>query len=126
MAEAPYKLLIVDGDQDYRQALAEALSRRYHVSQAGSLKEARQLIVSQAFDLAITELRLPDASGLTLLAGLRKQRPNGRVLVLTAKGSIPSAVEAMRQGAIDYLLKPPLGFVGDEVELILELEFVKQ
>ncbi len=100
------KLLIVDGDINYCQTLAKRLSRRYQVSIATTAKEAQLQIPSQKFDLAIIEQRLPDANGLSLLEFLRSQAPHCRVLMLTLKGNISSAVEAMRLGALDYLPKP--------------------
>ncbi len=100
------RLLIVDGDQPFRQSLACQLAPLYRITEASCLQEAHPIIKSQVFDLAITELKLGDASGLDMIKLIQQSLPMCRVMILTAAGSISSAVEAMRLGAIDYQIKP--------------------
>jgi two-component system response regulator PilR (NtrC family) len=73
---------------------------------AETLNEARALLKRQPFNFCITDLRLPDGSGLELVAQIQKQRPNLPVAVITAHGNVESAVEALKLGAFDFVSKP--------------------
>jgi two-component system response regulator GlrR len=100
-------VLIIDDDQGLLKLLSMRLtSMGFDVTprhEAGAaLEEARV----RPFDLAITDLRLAEQDGLAVMEELRKVQPDLPVLILTAHGSIPSAVEAMRKGAVGYLTKP--------------------
>jgi two-component system response regulator RegA len=104
---AALHLLLIDDDALFVEALARAMrSRGFEVTVCTSATKAKSLIAGIAPDLAIVDLRLPDGSGLCLVSELRRCSPTTRVLVLTGYGSIASAVEAMKLGAVNYLCKP--------------------
>ncbi len=100
-------LLLVDDDDTFRERLAVSFRRRgYGVFTASNVPEARTVIMNQLPDLAVIDLKMPGENGLQLVRELHDLSPDIRVLVLTGYGSIATAVEAMRLGAIDYLTKP--------------------
>jgi DNA-binding NtrC family response regulator len=98
----------VDDDEDACRVLAEVLAREaYEVSRALSAREALEVVDKSApFDAVLTDLRMPEASGLDLLAELRRRDPEALVLVLTAFGDATGAGEAIRAGAYDFISKP--------------------
>jgi DNA-binding response OmpR family regulator len=101
------KILIVDDEAGIRFSLEETLSRDgYQVTTAESGEAALACVAAQPFDLVLIDLRLPGMGGMELLAALRQQAPDSVVIVLTAHASLETAVEALRQGAHDYLFKP--------------------
>lgn len=106
--DAPsHRLLLVDDDVTFCQVLAQALCRRgYAVSVAHNVVEARQLLVQIQPDYAVIDLKLPGPSGLTLIAHLKQQVADVRIVVLTGYASIATAVEAVKLGATQYLAKP--------------------
>lgn len=107
MTGEPKTLLLVDDDDRLRERLAIALRERgLTVWSAPDPPTALRLAASTCPDLALLDLRMPGGSGLQLLAQLREACPKIEVVVLTGYGSIATAVEAMRLGAIDYLTKP--------------------
>lgn len=100
-------LLVVDDDAAFREVLARALRRRGNqVTLAASVDEALAVFAENDFDAAIVDLRMPESSGLQLIAQLRSQDPEIRILMLTGFASIATAVEAMKLGATHYLPKP--------------------
>ncbi len=110
------RILVVDDEEGVRTFLADALSAVGHdVTQAGDGQTALAALAQRAFHLAITDLRMPIVDGMELLRAIRRDHPETEVIVLTAHGSIESAVEAMKEGAFDYLQKP----VGSPAELRL-------
>jgi len=101
------KLLIVDDDSEIRDFLHEGLSKSgYSIFLAENAEVALRLFSSHPFDLVITDVRLPGLDGLQLLENLKSQAVYTPVILMTGFGSIQNAVEAMRKGAFDYLLKP--------------------
>jgi DNA-binding NtrC family response regulator len=101
------RILIVEDDNSFRKCLEEDLrGKRYNVFPARSLHEARELLARETFDVLLTDLRLPDGSALDLLKELeaRPQRP--LTIVMTGHASVESAVDSMRHGAFEYLVKP--------------------
>ena len=105
--EAPRSLvLVVDDEPAQRQFLRKSLDRDFEVVAAASGEEAVQLLEKRSFNLVITDQRMPGLDGLGLLGWIRENAPETPVIMLTAFGTITSAVEAVKQGAEDYLTKP--------------------
>jgi DNA-binding response OmpR family regulator len=100
-------VLIVDDEEKLRMTLSRILSKAgFAVTTAASGEEALNLTQAGAFDLAFIDLMMPGIGGMALLAEFRKHYPDMPVLILTAHATLDSAIEAVRQGARDYLLKP--------------------
>jgi DNA-binding NtrC family response regulator len=102
-------LLVVEDNATLRRAIARALSARCErVEEADSCAAARDRIAQadDAFTVVLTDLRLSDGSGLEVLAAARAREPRSAVVLMTAHGSVEAAVEAMREGAVDFLQKP--------------------
>lgn len=107
MVDPPAKILIVDDEPGIRFFLQELLERDGHeVIALESGEAALERITSEAFALALVDLKLEDMSGIDLLAILNQRSPDTVVIVLTAHASLETAVEALRQGAHNYLFKP--------------------
>jgi DNA-binding NtrC family response regulator len=100
------KILIVDDEPAQRQLLTAALNRDYHVVAASNGQEATQLLNTRSYDLVITDERMPLMGGLELIRWIREREPDLPILVLTAYGSVETAVEAIKLGAQEYLTKP--------------------
>lgn len=111
-------ILLVDDEPLMRLSMVDALEAiGYDVHAAASGTEGIDAIWHKRFDLVITDLRLPGADGLTVLKAAKDKAPETEVVVITAHGSVDTAVGAMKLGAIDYLTKP---FQMDELLLIVE------
>ncbi len=101
------RILVVEDRDTLRRLVERALVQEgYEVTTAASAEEAEQLLESSHFDLVLTDLKLPGADGLALLAKVRAQGLATPVVVLTAYGTVETAVEAMKLGAADFLEKP--------------------
>ncbi len=101
------RILIVDNDGPHAQAVAESLARvGYDCTVATSGTEGAQLIEREGFDIVITDLMMSDVGGLEILARAKDDLPDAEVILVTGHGTVPSAVQAMQQGAFNYLLKP--------------------
>jgi two-component system response regulator AtoC len=104
------RILVVDDEEGIRAFLADSLVTEGHdVLKASDGAEAAALIQRQTFHLMITDLRMPGMDGLALLERARRDVPEMEVVVLTAHGTVDTAVEAMKLGAADYLEKPLSG-----------------
>ena len=100
-------VLVVDDDPTTRETLADFFTGLgFAVRTAASATEGRQAAAAHSPDVAVVDLRLPDASGLTLFEALRADDPELAVVFLTGYADVPSAVRAMRDGAADFLEKP--------------------
>src|SRR5512134_760998 len=100
-------ILIVDDEASLRQTLARILQRAdYEVTTTASGDEALKLLSQHSFDLIYLDIRMPDISGLEVLKTIHAKLPELPVILFTAQPDLNSAVEALRSGAIDYLLKP--------------------
>ena len=110
------KILVVDDEEGVRAYLAEALTGAGHdVTTAASGDEALTRLAGQAFQLVLTDLRMPGTDGMTVVRRVRAEQPETEIIVLTAYGTVESAVEAIKLGAFDYLQKP----IGSPAELRL-------
>ena len=111
-------LLIVDDERSIREACREvAHSLGFTAYVADSAEHAFRLLDNQAFDAILLDLRLPGAGGLEALRHIKELRPEVIVVVVTGYGTVQSAVQAMKNGAYDYVTKP---FSVDELKLLLE------
>ncbi|MEI8256014.1 MAG: response regulator [Deltaproteobacteria bacterium] len=111
-------LLIVDDDRPFREALSAAFTRRgYDVRTAASCDEARMVLETFTPERVTLDLRMPGESGLELIAELKRADPETAVVILTGYGSIPTAIEAVKRGAVDYLTKP---VEPDQIEAAFE------
>ncbi len=100
-------ILIVEDEQVLRESLAGLLEEEgYDVVQAPNGKDAYDLVVQRPVDLVLSDVRMPEMDGLTLLGHLKQLAPETPVIMITAYGTVDSAVEAMKAGGWDYLLKP--------------------
>ena len=99
-------VLIVDDERHTREGLQQALEDNFDVSVAGSADEAFNLMEAESYDVIVTDLRMPGKSGLKVIDKALTLPNRPAVLMMTAYGSIDTAVEAMRRGAVDFLTKP--------------------
>ena len=101
------RILIVDDDELYRKALVNLLlDEGFEVTGAGSGAEALQKVSDSEFDLVLSDLVMEDMTGTQLLGQVKRKFPDIHMIMMTGHGSIETAVEAMREGAFDYLSKP--------------------
>jgi DNA-binding NtrC family response regulator len=107
MPTARGSILVVDDEAASRESLKDVLGDEgYDVSVALDGRDALELLRTAEFDIVITDLRMPGLDGVSLLREVRKLCPQTLVLLMTAHASVETAVEALRQGAHDYMLKP--------------------
>lgn len=100
-------VMVVEDDNDLREALNETLTLAgYRVATAGDGQEALRQLDERQFDLVVSDIQMPHMDGHTLLKKLKGQQPELPVMLMTAYGSIQQAVDAMRDGAVDYMVKP--------------------
>lgn len=103
----PARILVVDDEPDLRTLYELTLLREGHrVDTAENLQQAQSLLAEQSFDVLITDMRLPDGLGMSLIHLVKTQERTERCVVITAYGSTQNAVEALKAGAFDYLTKP--------------------
>src|SRR5262245_28296274 len=111
------RVLIVDDDRRMRRTLQILIERMGLGSAAAAdAHEAREQLRATRFDLVLTDLKMPDTSGIDLLEEIRAEQPALPVILITAYGTIQTAVEAMRKGAADFILKP---FDNDSLERVI-------
>ncbi|MBN2339706.1 MAG: sigma-54-dependent Fis family transcriptional regulator [Acidobacteria bacterium] len=101
-----HRILVVDDEPGQRQFVGGALAREYDVVTAADGREASELLSARSFSLVITDERMPDMGGIELIRWMREHDPETPVIVLTAYGSVETAVEAIKLGAEEYLTKP--------------------
>jgi len=113
----PAQILVVDDDEETVTLLREILSKEgYNVDTAADGKPALDRINSRSPDLVISDIHMPDLDGMGLLAELRVRHPDVPVILMTAYGSLKTAVDGLRSGAFDYLSKP---FIVDDIRLVV-------
>src|SRR5215469_15770618 len=101
------RILIVDDEPNMRRILASNLRQDQHqILEAGGVQEAQHSLAAHDFDVVITDQKMPDGEGLTVLASAHEIDPTLPVILLTAVATIELAVESMRSGAFDFLTKP--------------------
>ena len=110
-------LLIVDDDNPFRDRLSRAMEKKgFVVFQAESVKKGNQSVKEKKPGFAVVDLRLGDGNGLEVVKEIQTTNPTSRIIMLTGYGNIPTAVAAIKEGAIDYLAKPA---DADDVEKAL-------
>ena len=110
------RVLVVDDEESVREFVAESLSRDGHeVTEARDGAHALRIMEADAFDVLVTDLKMPGIDGMELVRRVRASAPETEIVVLTAHGTVETAVEAMKLGARDYLGKP----LGSPAELRL-------
>ena len=110
-------LLIVDDDNPFRERLARAMEKKgFKVSQAEGVKNGIDAVKTYKPSFAVVDLRLGDGNGLEVVKEIQNSNADSRIVMLTGYGNIPTAVAAIKQGAIDYLAKPA---DADDVEKAL-------
>ena len=110
-------LLIVDDDNPFRERLSRAMEKKgFAVLQAESVKKGIDVVKSNKPGFAVVDLRLGDGNGLEVVKEIQNSNPSSRIIMLTGYGNIPTAVAAIKEGAIDYLAKPA---DADDVEKAL-------
>lgn len=111
-------ILIVDDEASQRQVLTGYLKRKgYKILEADSGTKGVEMASGNIVDVVLTDYKMPDKNGLELLKEIKSRNPETAVVVMTAFGTIENAVEAMREGAYDYLTKP---IELDELDLLLQ------
>ena len=106
-AGPPIKVLVIDDDEAHAETVADSLaSVGYDCTVADSGTLGLAMLERDAFEVVVTDLRMKDSTGLDVLAKSREVLPDAEVIVVTGHGTVQSAVEAMQQGAFNYLLKP--------------------
>tara|TARA_B100000131_G_scaffold150380_1_gene145924 strand:- start:280 stop:843 length:564 start_codon:yes stop_codon:yes gene_type:complete len=110
-------LLIVDDDNPFRQRLARAMEKKgFLVTQAEGVKAGLDSVKSKKPAFAVVDLRLNDGNGIEVVKEIQKNNSESRIIMLTGYGNIPTAVAAIKEGAIDYIAKPA---DADDVEKAL-------
>jgi len=117
------RALIVDDEPDIRELLEITLGRmKLDTRSARNVKEAREWLAKEPFDLCLTDMRLPDGTGLELVQHILQRHPQVPVAMITAYGSLDTAINALKAGAFDFLTKPvDLGRLRELVAAALRL-----
>ncbi|HUE92911.1 sigma-54 dependent transcriptional regulator [Pseudomonas sp.] len=117
------RALIVDDEPDIRELLEITLGRmKLDTRSARNVKEAREWLAKESFDLCLTDMRLPDGTGLDLVQHIQQRHPQVPVAMITAYGSLDTAINALKAGAFDFLTKPvDLGRLRELVATALRL-----
>ena len=117
-------LLIVDDDNPFRERLARAMEKKgFSVIQAESVQKGIQAVKSGKPGFAVVDLRLGDGNGLEVVKEVQSVNSDSRIVMLTGYGNIPTAVAAIKEGALDYLAKPA---DADDVEKALLADPLKK
>lgn len=110
------KLLIIDDEEKLRQLLKRIITLEgFDVTEAGTLKEARKILDKEAIDIILCDVKLPDGNGVDFVKQVKQEHPVTEVILLTAYGNVPDGVQAMRNGAFDYIMK------GDDNDKVIPL-----
>lgn len=109
-------LMIIDDEEKLRSLLARILKLEgYHVIEAGTVAQALKMLEKEVPEVILCDVKLPDANGVDLIGRLKQQHPSSEIILLTAYGNIPDGVQAIKNGAFDYITK------GDDNEKIIPL-----
>jgi two-component system response regulator HydG len=123
MMEKKVKILVVDDEAIVRESIRDWLEDAGHqVATAESGEEALALVKEQDFGVMVLDLRLPGMSGIDVLKKVKQLKPQIKSIIITAYPSVLSAVEVMKLGAIDYLIKP---VAPDDLEKLIKETLLK-
>lgn len=107
MSEAGETILVVDDDEELRTTIAEILEQEgFTVETAGNADQALAMVEKSRFRLVMLDMIMPGTDGMTAITLIKKIAPKTRIIIITAFSSVQNAVQALRQGADDYLTKP--------------------
>ena len=129
------RILVVDDEKIIRESIAFILKKEgYEVEEAGNGKEGYEKLVAESFDLVITDLEMPEMKGIELLDRALQVNPGCMVVIITAYGSLDTAIAALRKGASDYILKPvefeellvKVGRLLDHKKLSIENQYLRR
>jgi len=116
--DEPFRILIVDDNKELREILEEYLRGEGHsVSGSANGRDALERNREKPFDLIITDLNMPEVSGMELIRTIRKENQETEFVIITGYASMDSAVEAVRIGAFDYIVKP---FRMEELHVVVK------
>jgi DNA-binding NtrC family response regulator len=130
-----FRILVVDDEPSIRSQLEEDLrDAGYETQSAADGRAAADLVLQDSFDLCLSDIRMPAMGGIELLKRLRETSPETMVILMTAHGELDSAIEALRLGAVDYLLKPfkheeliaKVGRLAEHRRLVIENRNLRQ
>jgi DNA-binding NtrC family response regulator len=110
------RILVVDDKENMLKLFERILGEAHEVTTASDGQRAISLIAAQEFDLVVTDLKMPNADGFEVLRVAKSRAPDTEVIIMTAYATVPDAVDAMKQGAYDYLQKP---FDPDDASLVV-------
>jgi DNA-binding NtrC family response regulator len=110
-------ILVVDDEALMRDSLEATLSRKYRVDVARDGRAAIAMLENADYDLILSDLRMPGATGMEVLRAARERLPDAKVVMMTAYGSLENHADCMKEGAFIYVMKP---FSPDEIETVLE------
>ena len=114
----PFYIMVVDDEEAMRESLSGWLVKQgYRVQTAGSGPEALSYLAQDSYDLLLIDIKMPEMDGLELLRLVKSEHPQVLVIMITAYGSIENAIESMKRGADDYLLKP---FDPEQLMILIE------
>ncbi len=103
----PPSILVVDDDSEMRELLLDVLGNEgYEVAEAKDGTEAVLALRAREFDIILMDKNMPGPSGLDLLPGFRRVCPRSQIIMMTAFGDVPSYMDAVEKGAVEYLFKP--------------------
>lgn len=111
------QILIVDDEKNIRTTIIRSLEPLgYHVDQAVSAEEALEYLLIHEYDLVLLDLKLPQMSGMELIAQLSDHGMKTKIIIISAHGTVQTAVSCLKQGALDFIEKP---FSPDEIRQIV-------
>jgi len=117
------RILVVDDDKAVRTALKVNLGKQHQVTEVDCAEKALKVLGSKPMDLVLTDVSMPGMSGMNLMREIREKHPEVRIIIMTGYGSVSDAVDAMKAGADDYLIKP---IEKDALLLIVEKALEKK
>ncbi len=121
-------ILVVDDEVSVRTSLEKVLSKEGYITEtAGSGNEAIKFLSKTPVDIVLSDLKMPDGDGFELLRAVKKESPNTEVILLTGYGTVETAVEAMKEGAYDYITKPfKKAVILSTIERVIERQNLRQ